>query len=199
MKIVGVTGSIGSGKSVLCKRLKDLGAYVLDADAIVHGLIRERGVLYKALKRGFGSSILASGGGIDRTRLAEAGFTSKRSVDKLCRIVHPHVVRRIDEGAKVISRKDPEAIILIDAPLLIEAGLGGYVDYLVAVRANSRLRAKRASLRLKISKEEATRRMDFQLPQAAKAAVADFIIDNNGSISELNRRAEVLWKKLKKN
>lgn len=169
--IIGVTGSIGTGKTTAAKMLQDLGAYVIDADAIVHRLLDKP----------------------ERKELAAYVFDNEQALKKLCGWIHPKVKKEIIERIK--ARKSGRAIV-IDAPLLIECGLDKKCDYVVVVKASIENQLERARKKLSISKAQIRKRLKFQMPLREKISRADFIIDNNGTLRNTEKQARKIWEEL---
>ncbi len=131
--VVGLTGGFGTGKTAVACMFRSLGAKVLDADEIAHRLIRKDTRGYKRIVSSFGKTILGQRGEIDKARLGELVFSKKNLLTELCRIIHPAVIREIQDKLKEIGRSKKRSIVVIDAPLLVEAGLLDDVDILVVV------------------------------------------------------------------
>jgi len=195
MITVGITGYLGSGKSTVARLFLKKGAYVIDADKIVHRLLNVRTKVGKRLLKKFGKEILSTSGLIDRKKLAILGFSKRTNWSVLCRIIHPEVIREIKkELKKSLQRK--RKVLVIDAPLLIEAGLDKMVDYVILVKANLKDCYKRAKLKLGISKDDFKRRVSFQIPFRKKLPYADFVIDNTKTLKFTERQVEEIWKKI---
>lgn len=197
MLIVGITGSIGSGKTALASLLRQKTAAVLDADLIAHEVLGNRSAVAQKIVDEFGSSILRSDGEIDRKKLAEMVFSDPEKLDALDRIVHPHVIERINRRLAEIEKEGSYPIAIVDAPLIIEAGMREMHDLIVVVVANDELRLARAAS-LGLTPEDVRMRDRNQMPQAEKIKYADYIIENNGSLQELEQKAADLWQFLQK-
>ena len=133
---VGLTGGIACGKSTVAKMFGELGAHVVDADALVHQLYRPGEEVYRELVRRFGQEIVKPGGEIDRARLAVLAFDGGR-VEELNKIVHPAVVRRQEQWMREIAGKEPHAVVLVEAALIFEAGLRDRFDKIIVVTCNA--------------------------------------------------------------
>lgn len=169
--IIGLTGGLATGKTTVSRIFKSLGAYVINADKIVHRLID------KTARKKIGGFI----------------FDEPSSLKKLCRMLHPIVKKEIFSEIKNNKHKK---LIVIDAPLLIETGLDKKCDFLIVVKSNLRNQLARATRSLAISKNHALKRIKLQMPLRKKIAAADFIIDNNGSLSDTKKQVTELWYKL---
>ncbi len=193
MIVIGVTGGVGTGKSTVSRLLTSYGAHILDADAIVHEVIRPGGPAYGGLVDAFGPGILdAPGGSIDRRRLGQLAFASPEGTVKLNGIVHPPVVEIIRARLAELAAEDVPAAVL-DVPLLYESGLDKLCDRVWVVTADPEIRRRRVELRNGPAAAEIIRREALQMPMAEKLARADGIIDNSGSEEETIRQVERLW------
>jgi dephospho-CoA kinase len=169
--IIGVTGSVGTGKTTVSGMFRPLGAYVIDADKIVHRILDKSA----------------------RKRLAGLVFDQPQTLKKLCRIIHPLVKEKIfSEIKKHKSRR----VIVIDAPLLVESGLDKRCDYLLVVKANLTQQLERASESLSLSKGQIRKRIKQQMPLRKKICLADFIIDNRGSIKNTEKQVKDVWEEI---
>ena len=188
---VGLTGGIASGKSVVGEMFVKLGAHLIRADSIAHDLMQPGQAVYEEVVRHFGREILNPDGSINRPRLASAAFGTPGSkaparVKELNAIVHPAVVKREDEWMEEVGKSDPGAIAIVEAALILEAGVADRFDRLIVVTCRPEQRVQRLAARLNISEEaaraEVARRMAAQIPDDEKIKAADFVIDNSGSL-----------------
>ena len=193
--VLGLTGSFGTGKSSVASILRSAGAEVIDADRIAHECLESATPSYKKIVRIFGKNILFKDGKINRPELGRMVFNNKNLLKKLNSIVHPFVVSEIKKQIKLSK----EGLIVLDAPLLIEAGLKGVVDKLIVVKATQEEQIQRLLERSSLSKFEILKRIKAQIPLREKARLADFVIDNSGSISETKKQVERIRRKLWKN
>lgn len=198
MVIVGITGSFGTGKTTVAKMLEGLGAEVIDADKIAHQILKPKTRVWKEVVSCFGQDILTKNKSIDRARLAEKIFGKKNSLAKLNRITHPIILERIKRSIERYRRNRPNALIVIDAPLLIESGLDEAVDRLIVVRVSPEKQITRCIQKTHLSDDQVRKRIDSQLSLGAKEKQADFIIDNDGPISETKKQVARIWKELEK-
>ncbi len=181
MKVIGVTGSFGTGKSTVSGFLKDLGAHVLDLDKISHGLLKEDENIKQQIVSYFGKQILDRSGLIDRKKLSKKVFVSKNELKHLCGVIHPAVEKVLKSNLDEIKRTDKDAIVVIDAPLLIEVDLIPLVDTVILVRTNLEVQIKRCKSKFKISQADVLKRVKSQMSLKEKERFADFIIDNSSS------------------
>ena len=195
-KVIGVTGSLGTGKSTVARIFASLGAIRLDADKIARRALRKGSPAYLKIVEAFGIGVLRSSGAIDRKKLAEKAFSTKDNAARLNAMTHPYVKRVIRDKIRLTRRSKKPGHIVVDAPLLIEAGLEKDVDAIVVVTAKPSVVAARSEKRAVLSQEEIKRRTVCQLPLKQKEALADFIIDNNETKIETRKHAAKVWKEI---
>jgi dephospho-CoA kinase len=189
--VIGITGNFGVGKTTVANMFRRLGAEVVEADRIAHRIIQPSTPAYKQIIACFGKGILA-GKYISRKRLANIAFSNKKNLNKLNKIMHPKILRRIRER---INKIPDSRILVIDAALLIEAGLLSRIDRLVVVKArqgvqmNRLRRSGRPGSQIKM-------RLSFQLPQDKKVSLADFLIDNSAGRSQTMKQVCDIWERL---
>jgi len=192
--VLGVTGSFGSGKTTVARILGSYGAKLIDADNIAHRVINPGTKAYKKIVDLFGRGIIQKDSKVDRKKLARAVFNNKNLLKRLNSIVHPQVIRIINKRIK----KTAVGIVILDAPLLLEAGLKGIVDKLIVVKTNREKQIKRIRAKTSLSRQDILKRIRCQIPLRAKARLADFVIDNSGKITETKKKLErirrLLWK-----
>ncbi|MFH1309827.1 MAG: dephospho-CoA kinase [Candidatus Omnitrophota bacterium] len=189
--VVGLTGGVASGKTTVVDIFTSKGAVRVDADKIAHAILKDNKRIQQEIITFFGKNIL-SNGQIDRKKLASEVFSSKTRLEELCRIMHPEIMARIKKEVELVNG----GVVVIDAPLLIESGLNGYVDIVVLVSTTEELQIKRAVSR-GISEMEAKGIILNQMPLSKKAGYADYIIDNTKNLSNLKKGAELTWKRIK--
>ena len=203
---VGLTGGIASGKSVVGEMFVMLGAHLIQADAISHQLMQPGEAVYREVVRHFGSGILNPDGTVNRARLAEAAFgpspENKSRIEELNRIVHPAVIKRQDEWMEEVGRKDPKAIAMVEAALILEAGAAERFDKLVVVTCHPEQRIQRWAARVggdeETARREVARRMAAQLPDEDKIKAAQYVIDNSGSLDETRKQVAKVYAELKR-
>jgi dephospho-CoA kinase len=217
---VGLTGGIASGKSVVGDMLVALGAHLVQADRIAHQLMLPGQAVYNEVVRHFGGGILNPDLSVNRSKLAEAAFGSSPApgkpstapsavsssaipsrVQELNRIVHPAVIRSQEEWMEEMGRQDPHAVAIVEAALIVEAGAAKRFDRLIVVTCREEQRiarfAARHQLDLDAARKEVERRMAAQLPEAEKIKVADYVIDNSGSLDHAREQVRRLWATLR--
>jgi dephospho-CoA kinase len=206
---VGLTGGIASGKSAVGEMFSAMGAYLVQADHIAHALMQPGEPVYNEVVRHFGRGVLNPDGSVNRAKLAEAAFGSATAaednrasrIEELNRIVHPAVLRSQDEWMNAIGQQDPQAVAMVEAALILEAGAGESFDRIVVVTCNTEQRAARFAARQKIdletARKEVSRRMAAQLPDEEKIKAADYVIDNSGSLEQTREQVRQAWEKLR--
>jgi dephospho-CoA kinase len=189
---LGLSGGIGSGKSTVAKILSEVGAVIIDADAIAKEVLEPGQVGYENVLLAFGETLLDTFGNIDRKILASLVFQDAEKLLKLESIVHPAVIARVSE----IRESFPEtAIVVYDTPLLVEKQLQDQFDKVLIVSADEDIRKERLVQRgLDLADIEA--RMANQVTDIQRTAVADFVIINNGSMKELREQVAKVWQQL---
>ena len=193
MITVALTGSIAVGKSYVLERLGALGCYTMDADEIARDLMRPCQPAYHEIVREFGREIVAEDGVLDRARLGSLVFADGEKRERLNRIVHPRVRDEIRRRVGEIAPRDPHAIIVIAAALVIEAGARGDFDALVVVHCDRETQIARLMLRDGLSREQAMARIAAQLSSEEKLRYADYAIDTSGSLDETRAQVEALY------
>ena len=196
MLVIGVTGGVGTGKSTVARLFGQLGCRVLDADEMTHTLMRLGQPIWRKIRASFGKEVLTSGRQIDRRRLGQMVFGDSKRLTRLCQIVHPAVRRQIRREIRRIRQKDPGAAVVLDIPLLIEAGSHYRLDALVVVSAPLKVVANRLHARSGWSLSEVKRRQAFQRPLRQKERMADFVVRNGGSKALTRRQVVKIWKRI---
>jgi dephospho-CoA kinase len=198
MTVIGLTGGFGTGKSTVAAMFKALGAAVLDADRIAHRALAKGTTTYRRILKMFGAGIVKKNGDIDRRRLGAAAFRNKRLLAGLCGIIHPFVIRYMKAAAGRVKRQRPTAVVILDAPLLIEAGLLGMVDKVIVVKAKVPVQVARCRKKTGLSMGEISARIGAQLPINRKIRFSDFVIDNNGTKRETKREVKRVWERIRR-
>ncbi len=195
MLLVGLTGGIGTGKSTVARMLARRGAVVVDADDLARRAVAPGTPGHARVVARFGRGILGPDGAIDRKRLADVVFSDPAARRDLEAIVHPEVARMFAEEAA--RHRGTDRIVVYVAPLLVEAGRADEFDVLVVVTAPEEAQVERLVRGRGMTEGEVRARIAAQLPQEEKAARADVVLDNGGSIEELERQVEELWRALR--
>ena len=183
---VGLTGSIGVGKSFVTSIFAELGCHVLDADQTAREVVMPGAPGLNAITTEFGEEILNADGTLNRKQLGAVVFADETRRQRLNHILHPFIIARQDEIMRAWEREDPNGIGLIDAALMIESGGYQRFDKLIVVHCRPEVQLERLMLRDKLSREEAQRRIDSQMSQEEKQKFADYLIDTSDGF-ELTR------------
>ncbi|MDD5423230.1 MAG: dephospho-CoA kinase [Candidatus Omnitrophica bacterium] len=191
--IIGITGSFGTGKTFVASIFASLGAKVVDADIIAHRVMRKGSPAHKRIEALFGVSALSKSGEIDRRKLGTIVFKDGKCLERLNRIMHPEVIREIK---REINRASGHDIIVVDAPLLVEAGLIDLIDKLIVVKCSRQRQIARCVKKFRIKKEDVLKRIKRQIPLKKKLKMADFVIDNQGLKSKTRRQVLEIWRML---
>ena len=204
---VGLTGGIASGKSVVGEMFVALGVHLIQADTIAHELMQPGEAVYREVVQHFGEGILNPDGTVNRARLAEAAFSTSDAnktsrIQELNQIVHPAVIRRQDEWMAAVGQRDPWAIAMVEAALILEAGAAKRFARLVVVTCRPEQRIQRWAARVGVNEEtarrEVGRRIAAQLPDEEKIKAADYVIDNSGSLDETRKQVSRIYPELKR-
>lgn len=197
---VGLTGGIACGKSTVAGMFAELGAHIVDADAIVHELYRPGEEVYQELIKHFGQEIVKPDGEVDRAKLAAAAFDGNR-VEELNRIVHPAVIRQQEQWMQATAAKEPYAVIMVEAALILEAGARDRFDKILVVTCKPAQKVARLAHRTGMSEAQARaeveRRSKVQMPDDEKMRRADFVIDNSGPLDVTRHQVERIYVEFK--
>ena len=193
MLLVGLTGGIGSGKSTVAGMLQQRGAVILDADVFAREAVRAGTDGFAAVVRRFGEGVVAPDGELDRRGLAAIVFADHDALSDLEAIVHPEVRRMIADGIQ--EHLDEERVVVLVNPLLIEMGTHRDCDVVVVVSASPETQIARSVAR-GMDEDDVRARFAAQLPIDERAAVADVLLDNEGTLEELEAEVDVLWRDL---
>jgi dephospho-CoA kinase len=197
---VGLTGGIACGKSTVGKLFSDQGAHVIEADTIAHELYLPGGPVYPELIDKFGADIVKPTGEIDRSRLASLAFDGGR-IEELNKIVHPAVLKRQEQWIQQVGNKDPYAVAMVEAALILEAGARGRFDKIIVVTCRPQQKvlryANRAGIPEPAARAEVERRSKAQMTDDEKVRRADFVIDNSGPLELTRQQVERIYSELK--
>ncbi|MBU9888909.1 MAG: dephospho-CoA kinase [Candidatus Omnitrophica bacterium] len=189
--VVGLTGGFGAGKSSVAQFFRKFGAEVLDADKIAHDALKRGSPVFDRVAELFEAALEKNGKKLNREKIAEEIFANRKKRAMLEALVHPYVHDRLKEKIRASERK----IILVEVPLLFEAGYQDLCDKVLVVKCNHQAKQKRLGKK-GFAPEEVRARERAQMAEALKAQKADFILDNSNSIYQTRRDAELLWRKL---
>ncbi|UYM05297.1 dephospho-CoA kinase [Solicola gregarius] len=193
MTQVGLTGGIGSGKSEVSRMLAERGAVVIDADVLAREVVARGTGGLAAVVGEFGESVLTEAGDLDRAALGERVFADPGARARLEAIIHPRVRAR---AAEIAAAAGSDAIVVHDVPLLVETGQQGAFDVLVVVDVSTDVQIDRLRERRGMSEEEARARIAAQAGRTQRTGVADIVVDNTGSLADLEKRVDELWRSL---
>ena len=190
--VIGLTGNIGTGKSVVRKMLEHLGAYGIDADSLAHRAIAKAAPGYRPVTEIFGEQIIAADGQIDRRRLGQIVFNDPDALVRLEAIIHPLV----DEAIDLLVRRSRNDVVVIEAIKLIEAGIAESCDSIWVTYSTTEVQSGRLVKNRKMTEAEAKQRIDAQPAQERKLAVADVVINNMTTIEDVWKQVVDLWKRI---
>ena len=188
-----MTGGIACGKSTVAEFWRQWGAEVLDADHVAHALIAPGGECVEAVAREFGDHVRAAKGGIDRNSLGAVVFRDSSARERLNQLLHPAVIRRMRAWAEDVRRDGRRGVAVV--PLLFEAGMEKDWDAVICVASDEQTMLERLVQR-GLSSQEAKARMASQWPVREKMARADRVIENNGSLADLEKTCRAVWNEL---
>jgi len=192
--IVGLTGGIATGKSLVSAEIKRLGATVIDADVIAREIVEPGKPAYNEIIEAFGEKILNPDATLNRKALGDIVFCNKEALAILNRITHPRIRQRIREE---IARAGDDELIVVDIALLIEMGFKDEVDSIIVVYADEERQIERVLRRNGLTREEARQRLSCQIPVKEKLGYADYVIENNGNIESAVEQAREVFRALK--
>ena len=195
MKVFALTGAIACGKGTAARMFEQLGAVVIDADDIAHDVIAPGKPAWHEAVECFGESILAPDGTIDRKKLAEIIFADPERRRRLNAITHPKIAQEIQARLADLAPSGCE-IAIVEAALIGETAAGGGFDGLIVVYANPSVQTARLIQRDGVSEQEARKRTETQMPGAEKIKLADYVLDNSGSIEQTREQVKAIWREL---
>lgn len=196
MDVIGLTGGIAAGKSAVAARLAELGAVVIDADRLAREVVVPGTPALAAIAHRFGDAVLAPDGSLDRARLGSIIFTDDAARRDLNAIVHPAVQRRYAELVAEAFARDADAIVVYDVPLLAEARAASEFALVVVVDAPPEVRIDRLVALRGMDRADARARIDAQIPDAERRAMADVVIDASGTLEHTLEQVDALWERL---
>ena len=195
MYLIALTGGIASGKSVVADRLAGHGAVVVDADALARRVVEPGTPGLARIAEEFGPSVIAPDGTLDRAALGAIVFTDPEKREALNAITHPEIMKLGNELFAAAAAADPHAVGVYDVPLLVEAvhGRPRKYDLVVVVHADAETRIRRMVELRGMTREEAAHRINSQASDAERLAIADVVIDSNGTLERTLEQADELW------
>lgn len=194
--LVGLTGGMGSGKTTVANLLRKLGAHVVDADILARMLVEPGKEAWQEIVNLFGTSVLNADETLDRRKIADIVFMEPGKKKALETILHPRVMEEEQKNYQEIAGKDPQAIVVVDAALLIESGNYRQMDKVVVVECDEKTQIERVAARGKFSRDDIQRRLSQQMPLPEKLKYADFVVHNNSGLPELEEEVKHLFRQL---
>lgn len=196
MDVVGLTGGIAAGKSTVARRLAELGAVVIDADALAREAVAPASPGLAAIAERFGDQLVLPDGSLDRAALGRIVFADDDARQQLNAIVHPEVRRLYTDAVADARARDPRAVIVYDVPLLAEARAADEFGTIVVVDAPAEVRIERLVTLRGMDRADASNRVAAQISDAERRAMADVVIDSSGSMEETVAQTDALWRRL---
>jgi dephospho-CoA kinase len=194
----GLTGGIACGKSTAAAFFGELGALIVDADQIAHELIQPSGPADQEVIQAFGTSIVNARGEIDRQRLGALVFSEAGKLQRLNAILHPRIILGVEEQAAAFRAADPKAVVLVDAALIFESGIGGRFTKIIVAWCPPEQQVERLMAKGGFSREEAEQRIQTQMPAEEKRRRADFVIDTSGPVESTRQQVKALYPRLQR-
>jgi len=193
---IAVTGGAGSGKSTVVRMFKELGAAVLDADEVAREVVAVGTPAWEDLRRTWGPEFFLADGSLDRAKVAQRVFSDHEARRRLNDLIHPQVAQKIKERLKALERQGAP-LVMVEVPLLFEAGLERVYDRTVVVFADPQDQERRLEGRDHRPEEEIAGILKAQWPLKEKQALADYVVDNRGTLRNTRRQVEKIWRELK--
>lgn len=196
MIVAGLTGGIATGKSTVAAIFQECGARLIDADRIAREAVRKGSPAYNEIILHFSAGILLDDGEIDRKRLAAIIFTDPSAQHALEQIVHPLVRREIDRRLTLARRQTPQALVILDIPLLFESGMDPGLNAIIVVYAPEPIQFERLMARDSLAAADALARIRAQMPIESKKSLATYLIDNSGSFASTRAQTLEVYRRL---
>ena len=190
MKLIGLTGGIGSGKSTIARRLEKLGARVIDADVVSREVVEPGQPALSAIVATFGAAVLNADGTLNRARLGDIVFTDKEAREKLNNIVHPAVRER---SLKLFAEAADHEVVIYDVPLLVESENSYSFEHIIVASAPEEIRVERLMEHRGMTESEARARIESQASEEARLSLADTVIDTSGSLEDTYSQVDRFW------
>jgi dephospho-CoA kinase len=197
MKVIGLTGGIGSGKSAVARFLAELGAEVIDLDKVGNEALKKGSGAYKKAIREFGASLLDNNGEIDRAKLGKIVFSDREALKRLNQIVHPEIDKMVDEKIREYRIRGVKVLVL-EAAVMLEAARARQADEIWVTVAKEKTVLERLRERSGYSEEDTKARIRSQMTNEERIKQADVVINNDGTLDELKAKVKTKWEKLLK-
>lgn len=194
---VGLTGGLASGKSFVGRTLRDMGCYLVQADELGHQVVMPGQEAYQAVLDEFGEGLLTANGEIDRRKLASLVFGEPERLARLNALIHPHVIARQERITEAAGRRDPSAIVVVEAAILVETGSYKRFQKLILTVCDAGQQIVRAMERDGITREQAEIRLARQMPLEEKRKYADFVVDTSGTKQQTYEQVRELYRTLR--
>jgi len=196
LPLVGITGGIGSGKSLLAEMFKKFGAFVIDADKIGKEVLEKDKKIFIEILKHFGENVLENDKKIDRKKLAEVVFTNHERLKELNSIIHPPMIRLIEKRMRNEFKLNRSPMVVVDAALIFEAKVENRFDYIINLYSDFENQIKRLSTRDGMSVEEIKKRMKSQISTEVKKSKSHYNIENNGTVEDLKKCGNTIFNKI---
>lgn len=196
MILVGLTGGIATGKSTVAKMFERCGAVVIDADELARNVVKAGKPAWREIVKTFGRTVLNPDRTLNRHALGAIVFGNRPKLRKLEKIIHPRVAREQARLTRQAARRDPQAVVIYDVPLLFETGIDKRVDKIIVVTANKETQISRLTKRNGLTRPEALRRIRNQMPLAKKVRLADFVLQGTLKPAALRQAVRALIRTL---
>jgi dephospho-CoA kinase len=196
IKIIGVTGGIGCGMSTVSQMMKEQGARIVNGDKVARDIVEKGQPALDALAKAFSKEILQSDGSLDRKKLGDIVFASHDKLNLLNNTVRPFWVERLKSEIEHTKQNSNGSVVIVDAAILLEAGLRDIVDKLIVVTAPIKVRRERIRARDFLDECQIDQRIAAQIPVSEKAKQADFVIENTGTIEQTKQKIDQIWNEL---
>lgn len=197
MYLIGLTGGIASGKSTIARRLVEHGAVHIDADQLARRVVERGTPALAAIRAAFGDGVIGPDGSLDRVALGDLVFSDAAARERLNDIVHPAVRELSASLFAAAEAENPRAVVVYDVPLLVEAAVDHPFDLIVVAHATKRTRAERLVEVRGLSPEHAEARIEAQASDTARLAIADVVIDTDGSLAHTMSQTDALWSRVR--
>ena len=193
MLLFGITGGIGCGKSSVCNFLREKGVPIIAADPLAKELTNRLPDIRKALKVEFGDDVYSKEGQLNKEKLTEIVFYDSVAREKVNQIIHPHVINWIKEEAERLHREESQKFVGVEAALIFESKMDEMLDAIVVVSAPLEKRIQWIQERNNLSREEILKRINSQIPLEEKVKRADYVIENDGTLEDLDKKVNLFY------